>query len=253
MPSSEMELLKASALPFTRVDEVRDKLGSYLDSYGDCKVLLLGDASHGTSEFYTVRAEITKYMIENHGFNIVAVEADWPDAEAVDRYVRRRQPGPGSRDSVKPGTNSEEYRKNAAFSRFPTWMWRNMETHDFVKWLHKYNNGLGETEATGFYGLDLYSMLTSMQSVIKYLEKIDKEMAKIARERYENLMIWGEDPQDYGLEILMTKFKGYENEVVAMLRDLLKKRVEYSAAWWDGMEFHSGEQNARVAVGKLSV
>lgn len=245
MASSLPELLRANIKPFTSVSEDTDTITDYFDSFGNCKVLLIGDASHGTSEFYHVRAEITKYMVQKHGFNIVAVEADWPDAEAVDRYVRHR-PGPGQ-GTVEPSGKAELQGKEPAFMRFPTWMWRNMEVRDFVEWLRSYNGEKGDE--VGFYGLDLYSMSTSMKEVIRYLDTVDTEMANVARERYGKLMMWAEDPHEYGLESLVAGFKGYEKEVIAMLKDLLGKRIEYSKAKGDGTEFHSGEQNARLVKG----
>ncbi|CAF3464519.1 unnamed protein product [Fusarium graminearum] len=226
MEPSAIEQLKTHVTPFGSISQ---------DS---------GDASHGTSEFYSVRAEITKYMIENHGFNIVAVEADWSDAEHVDRYVRHR-PVPGQ-GAVETTQMAEKEKRESPFLRFPTWMWRNVEVHDFVEWMRSYNSGREVTEAAGFYGLDLYSMGTSMKAVIDYLDTVDKDMAKVARGRYINLMDWLEDPHEYGLESLATSFKGYEQDVVAMLGDLLRKRIEYSAALDGGVEFHNGEQNARV-------
>ncbi|KAJ6785188.1 hypothetical protein PWT90_01599 [Aphanocladium album] len=235
MDDLHSDLIREHAIPLSSADTVGDGLSSYLDSFADCKVLLLGDASHGTSEFYTSRTEITKCMIEHHGFNVVAVKAGWPDAEAVDRYVRRR-PGPGPRNNVKPGTNSEAYRRSAAFSRLPTWMWRNMKVHDLVTGLHKHNNGRPEAEATGFYGLDLYSMRTSMEAVIKYLEQIEPEMAKkgAGSLREADDVCGVKLPHSYGLETIVAGFKGYEKDVLVMLRDLLKTRMEYSAKWWNG-------------------
>ncbi|EXM15666.1 hypothetical protein RAB80_017626 [Fusarium oxysporum f. sp. vasinfectum] len=244
MAPSTVELLRDNVTPFTSIPEDSDTITRYFDSFSDCKVLLIGDASHGTSEFYSVRAELTKYMIVNHGFNIVAVEADWPDAEDVDRYARRR-PGPGQGTAETLQMANKEGRE-PAFLRFPTWMWRNMEVHDFVEWLRDYNKGREICEATGFYGLDLYSMGTSMRAVVDYLATVDKDMADVARQRYGNLMSWAQYPHEYGLEVLTTAFQGYEDDVMDMLQDLLKKRIEYSAARGDGIEFHSGEQNARV-------
>ncbi|GKT97902.1 erythromycin esterase [Fusarium langsethiae] len=244
MELSTIEQLKTHVTPFKSIPQDSDTITKYFDSFGDCKILLIGDASHGTSEFYSVRAEITKYMIENHGFNIVAVEADWPDAEHVDRYVRNR-PGPGQ-GAVEPIQMAEKEKREPPFLRFPTWLWRNVEVHDFVEWMRSHNSGRKVTEAAGFYGLDLYSMGTSMKAVIDYLDTVDKDMAKVARGRYVNLMDWLKDPHEYGLESLGTSFKGYEDDVVAMLEDLLKKRIEYSAALDGGAEFHNGEQNARV-------
>ncbi|RGP63652.1 l-isoaspartate o-methyltransferase [Fusarium sporotrichioides] len=244
MELSTIEQLKTHVTPFKSIPQDSDTITKYFDSFGDYKILLIGDASHGTSEFYSVRAEITKYMIENHGFNMVAVEADWPDAEHVDRYVRNR-PGPGQ-GAVEPIQMAEKEKREPPFLRFPTWLWRNVEVHDFVEWMRSHNSGRKVTEAAGFYGLDLYSMGTSMKAVIDYLDTVDKDMAKVARGRYVNLMDWLKDPHEYGLESLGTSFKGYEANVVAMLEDLLKKRIEYSAALDGGAEFHNGEQNARV-------
>lgn len=248
---ADIDLIKAAAVSFPSVVSSRDALARCFDSFGKCKVLLIGDASHGTSEFYAARAEITKYMIEHHGFNVVAVEADWPDAEAVDRYVRYRpSQSTGDVGVIDPVPAAKEAGKKSAFLRFPTWMWRNVEVHNFVEWLRKYNKGSNVHNAVGFYGLDLYSMGASMEAVIEYLDKVDSKMAVVARERYSRLMVWAEDPQEYGLHTLMTGLKGYEKDVVAMLHDLLRKRLQYSEAQWDGEEFHSGEQNARLVVGE---
>ncbi|KAI9158069.1 hypothetical protein HJFPF1_06057 [Paramyrothecium foliicola] len=247
MTSTAAKLVASHATPFKSIAENKQDIGKYFDSFGDARVLLIGDASHGTSEFYSVRAEITKYMIENHDFNIVAVEADWPDAEVVDRYVRRR-PGPGPQGTVEPVGEAEKAGREAAFMRFPTWMWRNMEVRDFVEWLHQRNDGVKVDDAPGFYGLDLYSLSSSMKAVIQYLTQIDPKMAEVAQQRYERLSVWAEDPHEYGLETLMTGFKGYEKEIAAMLTDLLQKRLEYSTAWWNGVEFHSSEQNARLVI-----
>ena len=251
-PAAYIDLIQSSAIPFDSVSKSHDAFTKCFDSFGDCKVLLIGDASHGTSEFYAARAEITKYMIENHGFNIVAGEADWPDAETVDRYVRSR-PGPGPAGSVEPIPVAKEAGREAAFTRFPTWMWRNLEVHGFVEWLRRHNRGKDPHDAVGFYGLDLYSLGASIEAVIDYLDNVDPNLAEIARRRYHRLLDWAEEPQEYGLEAMMTAFQGYENEVVSMLKDLLSKRLEYSAAMWDGEEFHSGEQNAQVVVGELRI
>ncbi|OTB01748.1 hypothetical protein M426DRAFT_265688 [Hypoxylon sp. CI-4A] len=240
------ELIRQEVLSFPSVEEARVAIANRFDSFGSCKVLLIGDATHGTSEFYTARNEITKFMIESHGFNVVAVEADWPDAEAVDRYVRQR-PGPAKQASVEPAKMAEIAGREQAFMRFPTWMWRNTEVHDFIEWLRDYNlnQDTHKTDSIGFYGLDLFSLGESMRAVIDYLQSIDEEMADVARDRYGGLMSWG-DPKEYGLEALVSAFRGYEEEVVDMLQDLLSKRLEYSAEFWDSEEFHSGEQNARL-------
>jgi erythromycin esterase-like protein len=203
---------------------------------GAHKVVLLGDGSHGTSEFYSARAEITKHLIQHHGFTIVAAEADWPDAEAVDRYVRRR-----------PGLQSELSKEDKPFKRFPTWMWRNAEMQNLVHWMRDWNDGVQEPrQRAGFYGLDLYSLDRSLEAVLKYLQGVDPEQAKVAKQRYGCIKPFAEHPERYGLAALKGKFKNCEDEVVKVCRDLLRKRLEYSTWKEDGEEFHSAEQNARL-------
>ncbi|KAK0739461.1 erythromycin esterase-domain-containing protein [Apiosordaria backusii] len=236
-------LLRKHLTPIPPISESSTKLTDFFSSFAssdnlqnETKIILIGDSTHGTSDFYHARAELTKHFIQHHGFNIVAVEADWPDAEAVDRHVRPRSPSaPRSQETEKP------------FQRFPTWMWRNLEFQNFTKWLKEWNAGKdSKTEAVGFYGLDLYSLGKSMQAVVDYLERVDPQMAKVAQKRYERMMMWAEEPHEYGLEALAAGFKGCEEDVMKILRDLLKKRVEYESKVWDGEEFHSGEQNARL-------
>jgi protein-L-isoaspartate(D-aspartate) O-methyltransferase len=194
------------------------------------RVVLLGEATHGTSEFYRARAAITRRLIERHGFTIVAVEADWPDAAAIDRHVRHRPAGqPVER----------------AFARFPTWMWRNAEVARFVEWLRSWNKGKDEASA-GFYGLDLYSLHSSMRSVLEYLDKVDPAAARIARERYGCLTPWRKDPAAYGRAALREGRPPCEADVLAMLEDLLKKRLDYAAA--DGYRFFDATQNARLVA-----
>ncbi len=209
----------------------------YFDWLGQYNVVLLGDASHGTSEFYEARAEITKRLIQEHGFKMVALEADWPDAEAMDHYVRRwpKQAGRAEAHEVP-------------FKKFPTWMWRNKEMQDLAHWMRDYNETLPADQKAGIYGLDLYSMGTSMHAVIRYLQNVDPEMAKQARERYSQLMRWAGREHQYGLKMKMSGMQSCEKDVVHMLLDLLKKRLEYSAKAGDGEGFHSAEQNAVLVV-----
>lgn len=239
------ELLRRNVIPLLPL--TNPSFGSQFSKFANRRILLIGDGSHGTSEFYTARAKITQYLVEHHGFNIVAAEADWPDAETIDRYVRRRAGPKSSVGNVKGGGEGEEEK---AFRRFPTWMWRNQETHEFVEWLKGYNSSMEEEKRAGFYGLDLYSMGASMQAVIRYLDQVDSEMAKVARMRYGTLQPWIEHPHDYGLAALMGLFKSCEEDVLRMLKDLLNKRLEYASAHEDGDEFHSAEQNARLIAGK---
>ncbi|KAJ9300754.1 hypothetical protein DTO271G3_1918 [Paecilomyces variotii] len=233
MASSRIQqLLTAAARPLPDISD--PSFGSHFDSFADYKVMLLGDGSHGTSEFYSARAQITKRMIEQHGYNMVAVEADWPDAEVIDRYVRLR-PGP----KTKMGSGAKE----EPFKRFPTWMWRNREMQDLVEWMRDRNSKLPAEKRAGFYGLDLYSMGASIRAVIDYLDRIDPEAAKVARRRYGCLQRWVDDPTMYGLASVQG-LESCERQVVQMLRELLEKRLQYSADTHDGEEFHSSEQNA---------
>src|SRR5438132_4891307 len=155
-----------------------------IDLIGDARIVLLGAASHGTHEFYRERAEITKRLIQEKSFTAVAVEADWPDAYRVNRYVR------GVGDDIDAGEALSDFR------RFPTWMWRNTQIVEFIEWLRAHNNALAPgAPKVGFYGLDLYSLHASMKAVLHYLEKVDPEAAKEARKRYSCFDRFGEETQ----------------------------------------------------------
>jgi erythromycin esterase-like protein len=175
------ELIARAAEPLPEIDD--PAFGRHFDRFGDARVVLLGEASHGTSEFYRARAAITRWLIEHRGFNVVALEADWPDARAFDAQVRHRPPPLGAKQ---------------AFTRFPTWMWRNTEFSNFLGWLRGHNAGLAEAKRAGVYGLDLYNLSASMRAVIDYLEGKDPEAAKLARQRYGCLTPWAEEPAAYG-------------------------------------------------------
>jgi erythromycin esterase-like protein len=181
------------------------------DRFGDARVVLLGEASHGTSEFYRARAEISRRLIERHGFNIVAVEADWPDAATIDRVVRHREWRSGELN---------------AFDRFPTWMWRNREFDKFVHWLREYNGQRPYESMCGFYGLDLYNLSGSMRAVIDFLEQEDAELARLAHRRYGCLDPWAENPARYGAVSLAEGFARCEVGAVQMLKDLLKRQID---------------------------
>ncbi|KAI5289727.1 hypothetical protein KEM54_003341 [Ascosphaera aggregata] len=238
MSSKLINLMRENAIELPPIDD--PAFGQAFDHLGDYKVVMIGDGSHGTSEFYHARCEITKFLVEKHGFNVVAVEADWPDAEDIDRYVRQR---PGPKAPIKS-------MKEPAFQRFPTWMWRNEEVRDFVHWLRDFNARLDMPERTGFYGLDLYSLGRSLNEVIRYLDRLDPRMAALARERYATLMPWVEEPQQYGLAASYydSDLAQVEHDVVKMLVDLLEKRLEYASRKDDGEEFHSAEQNANIVA-----
>jgi erythromycin esterase-like protein len=231
MLDAELELLPKliaqSAEPLPDIDE--PAFGVMFDRFGDARVVLLGEASHGTSEFYRARAAISKRLIERHGFNIVAVEADWPDAATIDRHVRHRGPREG---------------EDAAFERFPTWMWRNAEVDAFVGWLREHNHGRPYEEMAGFYGLDLYNLSSSMRAVIDFLEQQDPEAAKLARKRYGCLEPWAEEPARYGAVALSEGYARCEVGVLQMLSDLMQRRFDCLSEECD--EWLDAAANARL-------
>ncbi len=213
-------------------DLAQANLDPLLDRIGEAQVVLLGEATHGTSEFYRMRARITRELVLRRGFNLVAVEADWPDAARVDRYVRGLPP---SAHAFTP------------FERFPTWMWRNQETLELLEWLKAFNHEQPEpSRQVTFSGLDLYSLYTSAEEVIAYLSGVDAAAANIARSRYGLLTPWQEDPAAYGRAVVSGRFAGCEDEVVKMLHDLLERRLAYARK--DGYRFFDATQNARVVV-----
>jgi erythromycin esterase-like protein len=205
-----------------------------LETIGDASVVLLGEASHGTHEFYRERALITRRLIEEEGFCAVAVEADWPDAYRVNRYVR------GAADDA----DAEE--ALGGFRRFPTWMWRNAEILDFVGWLRAHNDRRREA-AAGFYGLDLYSLYASVAEVIAYLEEVDPPAAERARQRYACFEQFGGE-QDYGRAVSFGISESCRRGVVAQLTELQRGADAYLRR--DGIaaedEQFYAEQNARL-------
>jgi protein-L-isoaspartate(D-aspartate) O-methyltransferase len=206
-------------------------LDGLLRRIGDAQVVCIGEASHGTSEFYRMRARITRALIKEKGFTVVAAEADWPDAAQVDAYVR---------DLDRSAVPEE------AFTRFPTWMWANEEVLSFLQWLRGYNDTQPRADRAGFYGLDLYSMYSSIGAVLTYLDDVDPEAASVARDRYGCLTPWEHDPTAYGRATLAGGYRECEDEVVAMLGDLLDRRLQYLDD--DGEQFLNALQNARVVA-----
>ena len=208
--------------------EHADMFGAGFARYGDASVVLLGEATHGTSEFYRARAAISHFLICNHGFNIVAVEADWPDAARIDRYVRHHTPEPS---------------REQAFARFPSWMWRNQEVLEFADWLRTENEHRPEAARVEFRGLDIYSLQTSMAAVLAYLDRIDPGAAREARTRYGCLTPWQGNPAQYGHYAVMGG-ESCEKEVSEQLVALLQQRLAY--AGHDGETFFNAAQNARI-------
>jgi erythromycin esterase-like protein len=209
-----------------------------MEAIGDARVVMLGEASHGTHEFYDERIRITQRLIIEKGFNAVAVEADWPDAYRVNRFVR------GSTEDKDADTAL------SGFKRFPTWMWRNTDVLDFVRWLKVHDDSLpAGAPKVGFYGLDLYSLRASIDEVLKYLETIDSQAARLARERYRCFDDFGGNVEDYARSAALGVIRSCEDAVVRQLVDLLEKKGRTAAGSGSDLveeEWFQAVQNARV-------
>ncbi|GHF42781.1 erythromycin esterase-like protein [Deinococcus metalli] len=226
-----MRDLRAHARPVTGAD---DDLDALVDAIGPARFVLIGEPSHGTHEAYRERARLTRRLIERHGFTAVAVEADWPDAARVNRFVRGQGHDASARDAL------------ADFQRFPRWMWRNTEVEAFVTWLRGHNHARPEA-AAGFYGLDLYSMHRSMKAVVDYLVDVDPEAARRARERYSCFELFGPDPQAYGYATGLGRVDPCEEQAVQQLLELQRHGAATEGGHPDGDEHFYAEQNARLA------
>jgi erythromycin esterase-like protein len=219
---------------------IEGKAGDFdalVDLAADASFVLIGEASHGTHEFYLTRAEITKRLNRENGFQAVAAEADWPDAHRVNRYIRAH----GADETVSEALSG--------FTRFPVWMWRNRDVARFVVWLREHNDSRQEhAPQVGFYGLDLYSLNRSRAEVIRYLERVDPAAAGRARYRYSCFDHFGEDEQAYGYAAGFDLSQSCHQEVLQQLVDL--QRGAYQYLHRDGQaaedEFFSAEQNARL-------
>ena len=221
-------LITDAAEPFGDLNE----LAGLAERFAHKHVVLLGEATHGTAEFYDARAAITGMLVAEHGFNIVAVEADWPDAAVHDAYVR------GLPRPKLPKT---------AFTRFPTWMWRNDQVAAFLDRLQSINERIGDPDRKcGFYGLDVYSLSASIEAVLAYLDAVDPEAGRVARQRYGCLTPWRAEPVRYGRMALSQGYAVCERPVTQALVDLLRKRLDYLHR--DGEAFFNAEQNARIVA-----
>ncbi len=233
-PSALIDAVRRTAHRLTGDARDYDPL---VELIGDARFVLLGEASHGTHEFYHERARITERLIQEKGFTAVAVEGDWPDAYRVNRYVRA-----ASDDSFAVEALAD-------FRRFPAWMWRNTDVVEFAEWLRAHNDALPPSaNKAGFYGLDLYSLHASMEAVLRYLEKVDPEAAKQARSRYACFDHFGEDTQVYGFLTGTGITKSCQDEVVSQLVELQRRAAEFARR--DGRiaqeEAFYAEQNARL-------
>lgn len=217
------------AEPFSSVDDL--PLEGLLERIGASRLVLLGEASHGTSEFYRARQRIARALIEKKGFDFIALEGDWPDVARMDDYVR---------GTKRPATSW------MAFDRFPTWMWRNIEVDSFVDWLREHNATCQAKAGVGLHGLDLYCLFRSINAVVEYLDKVDSKAAQVARKHYAYLAAYQAEPTDYGRDARSSKFVSCEANVIAVLNELLAKEVEYSLKGSEG--FFDAVQNARLVV-----
>lgn len=227
--ASIVAALREAVEPLPALDD--PAFASAFDRFASSRVVLLGEASHGTSEFYRARAAITRRLIEHHGFTIVAVEADWPDAAVIDRQVRQLPYQPT---------------RVPAFTRFPTWMWRNRDVDDFIGFLRRHNGAKPPEERVSFHGLDIYSMTASIAAVLAYLDRVDPAAAAEARARYACLAPWSRELAAYGRASLNKGYALCELPVTRILVDLLQKELQYAGR--DGEEFFDAAQNARLVA-----
>jgi erythromycin esterase-like protein len=200
------------------------------------RFVLIGEATHGTSEFYLIRAEITQQLIAEQQFDAVAVEADWPDAYRVNRYVQNRSDDKDANQALSD------------FERFPAWMWRNTEVLKFAEWLKVYNSHSQRAVPVGFYGIDLYGMTASMQAVLEYLDRLDPTAAASARERYACFGQFINNPQGYGYATASGFWESCEEEAVAQLREMQRMSWKYTEkdGALAGEEYFSAEHNAEL-------
>lgn len=228
-----LKILNKEAIPL--FDE-KHKFSKLIEEIGDARFVLLGEATHGTEEFYLARIEITKRLIEEKGFMAVAIEGDWPDVYSVHRYLQG------------VGDIHAESESLSQFTRFPTWMWRNTTIPPFLRWLREFNDNLPAVKKIGFYGLDLYSLYTSIDAVIYYLSKIDPQAALQAKQRYACFDHIRGEPQEYGMLISMGLKKSCVKEVIEQIVDLSNNVFKYLGN--DGFdaqeEYFYAAQNARL-------
>lgn len=226
-PARELTLPEAIAAAATPLPDIADDgFASAFDRFADKRIIMLGECSHGTHEFYAARAAITRRLVAEHGITIVAVEGDWPDAAAYDRLIR----GGESRREGAP----------APFQRFPTWMWRNTVIPGLLRDLRAVNARRRPEDQAGFYGLDIYNMSGSISAVLAYLDEYDPEAAAVARERYGCLMPWQADPATYGRAALRSGYAQCEEAVIAQCRELLDRAIA------DDGESFGAAMNARL-------
>lgn len=228
-PPALPELIYDSSEHFSDIDSAN--LDGLLQRIADARLVLLGEASHGTAEFYDMRARITRELIENKGFNIVALEADWPDASSIDYFIR--------------GTDNRPAFRIEPFSGYPSWMWANHSVLGFIRWLKAYNQRFNTPEdAVALYGLDLYNLYSSIEAVLAYLYRIDPKAAEAANWSYGCLKPWANDPSLYSRAMQTGRHPGCEHEVKTVLQALRKNHAFYKQA--GSQQYFNAEQNARI-------
>lgn len=231
-PVDDVDVVRASAWALAP-GRVYDRIVNWI---GEAEVVLLGEASHGTHDFYAVRAALTRRLIEERQFSAVAIEGDWPDAYQVNRYVQ----GLGGKDPIAVLAN---------FARFPSWMWRNTAVAEFISWLHEHNAGRPEQRRAGFYGIDLYSLHASMRAVVEYLQTVDPAAAQSARASYSCFEHFGEDLERYAWVAGREATASCAEAVARQLMTLRERRADWLRH--DGPMAHDdyfyAEQNARLA------
>jgi erythromycin esterase-like protein len=242
MPPDDAQLIRRLAGHVTRWEPPTDGSAELLNRMEQARIVCIGEASHGTEEFYRIRADLTRRLVEERGFTAVAVEADWPDAYRVNRYVQAL----GNIGHAQDRSAAQALR---GFERFPAWMWRNQPVREFVEWMRRHNDDLAANEVhAGFYGMDLYSLYRSIQAVVNYLEKVDPGAARRARTRYACFEQFEADPQHYGYATGIGLADPCEGEVVNQLLELQRQAGDYARR--DGSipadEYFFAEQNARL-------
>ncbi|WP_265111006.1 erythromycin esterase family protein [Halosolutus halophilus] len=217
-----------------RATPIRDGFDDLVEGVADADVVLLGEASHGTSEYYRLRARLTAALLARHDFAFVAVEGDWTDCYEVTRYVTGRSDADGAREVLE------------GFERWPTWMWANWEIVEFLDWLADHNADRPDDDVAGFYGLDVYGLYESMAAVIDYLEEVDPDLAARARDAYHCFEPYGEDAREYAQSIRLVP-EDCEGEVLEVLQTLREDIAEQEYDGDDPLESFAAEQNALVA------
>lgn len=234
----EHQALAETIIPLTGNQRDHDALFAMI---GDAPVVMIGEATHGTHEFYHMRAELTKRLIVEHGFTAVCIEGDWPDAYRVNRFVRGAGDDPEAVDSL------------GGFRRFPGWMWRNSDVLDFIGWLRAHNDAAPKRRGgtVGFYGLDLYSMYASIEAVLGYLDRVDPLAAESARKHYACLEPYESHPEQYAMAAFRGLHPNCRDDVMTALFDIQKHAAAYARL--DGRvaedEYFYAEQNAHVVAG----